>query len=386
MGAAVEGETDPPATAAPPPLRWESCAQCRGTGLIRGSEPTLLDVMKVAIVGGGIGGLALGVALKHRGIPVTVYERDESFGQRRQGYGLTMQQASKALKYFGIPTLSQGITSTKHVVHTPDGEEIGSWGLRKWGKSSSRKESKRQNVHIARQSLRRELLDALGGDSHVQWGCQLEGYTEHADHVELTFQRRSSDTFSTKADLLVGADGIRSTVRNIHIGEQTSPLRYLGCLVVLGICPRVDFVSNSPLLDGETVFQTADGTTRLYAMPFSATEYMWQLSYPLAEEEAKKVSRNGAHVLKEEALRLCGEWHEPIPELLNATPEALVSGYPVYDRALLSSSLLPSSRVTLLGDAGMRFVNCESCSVQVYTIPLTLFVSSFLLLLPQHIQ
>jgi 2-polyprenyl-6-methoxyphenol hydroxylase-like FAD-dependent oxidoreductase len=174
----------------------------------------------------------------------------------------------------------------------------------------------------------------------------------------MTFQR-GSDKFSTKADLLVGADGLRSTVRNIHIGEQTSPLRYLGCLVVLGICPRVDIVSNSPLLDGETVFQTADGTTRLYAMPFSATEYMWQLSYPLAEEEAKKVSGNGAQVLKEEALRLCGEWHEPIPELLNATPEALVSGYPVYDRALLSSSLLPSSRVTLLGDAGMRFVNCE---------------------------
>jgi 2-polyprenyl-6-methoxyphenol hydroxylase-like FAD-dependent oxidoreductase len=155
--------------------------------------------MKVAIVGGGIGGIALRVALKHRGIPVTVYERDESFGQRRQEYGLTMQQASKALKSFGISTLSQGITSTKHVVHMPDGDEIGSWGLRKWGKSSS-KESKRQNIHIARQFLRRELLDAFGGDLHLQWGGQLEGYTEHADHVELTFQR-GSDTFLLKRSL-----------------------------------------------------------------------------------------------------------------------------------------------------------------------------------------
>jgi 2-polyprenyl-6-methoxyphenol hydroxylase-like FAD-dependent oxidoreductase len=260
-----------------------------------------------------------------------------------------MQQASKAVKSFGIRTLSEGITSTKHVVHTPDGNEVGSWGLRKWGKSSS-KESKRQNIHIARQSLRRELLDALGEESHVQWGCQLEGYTEHDDHVELTFQR-GSDTFSAKADLLVGADGIRSTVRNILIGEQTMPLRYLGCIVVLGICPRVDIPSSSPLLDGETVFQTADGTTRLYAMPFSHTDYMWQLSYPLDEEEAKNVSHRGSQALKQEALRLCGEWHEPIPELLNATPEALVSGYPTYDRALLSSNLLSSSRVTLLGDA-----------------------------------
>jgi 2-polyprenyl-6-methoxyphenol hydroxylase-like FAD-dependent oxidoreductase len=37
--------------------------------------------MQVAIVGGGIGGLALGVALKHWGIPYTIYERDESFAQ-----------------------------------------------------------------------------------------------------------------------------------------------------------------------------------------------------------------------------------------------------------------------------------------------------------------
>jgi 2-polyprenyl-6-methoxyphenol hydroxylase-like FAD-dependent oxidoreductase len=104
-------------------------------------------------------------------------------------------------------------------VHTPDGNEVGSWGLRKWGRSSS-KESKRQNIHIARQSLRRELLDALGEESHVQWGCQLEGYTEHDDHVELTFQR-GSDKFSAMADLLVGADGIRRTVGNILIGEQS---------------------------------------------------------------------------------------------------------------------------------------------------------------------
>jgi 2-polyprenyl-6-methoxyphenol hydroxylase-like FAD-dependent oxidoreductase len=48
-------------------------------GLI-GGDPTPL-AMQVAIVGGGIGGLALGVALKHRGIPYTIYERDESFAQ-----------------------------------------------------------------------------------------------------------------------------------------------------------------------------------------------------------------------------------------------------------------------------------------------------------------
>jgi len=337
----------------PPPPRWEPCADCHSTGLMAG-EPTPHTNTSVAIVGGGIGGLALGVALKHRGIPFTIYERDENFSQRRQGYGLTMQQASKALKSFGITNLSEGITSTKHVVHTTDGDVCGVWGLRKWrpdavGKTSSI-DSKRQNIHIARQSLRQELLDALGGDSYVQWSCLLEDFTEEDDKVILNF-RRGSESFTTEADLLVGADGIRSAVRSIQIGNDLSPLRYLGCIVILGICPRKDIPSNSPLLDGETVFQTADGSTRLYAMPYSPSDYMWQLSFPLEEEDAKNVSRRGAQALKEEAIRLCGEWHEPIPDFLENTPADLVSGYPVYDRALLTGELLSSSRVTLLGDA-----------------------------------
>lgn len=46
----------------------------------------------VVIVGGGIGGCALALALQQRNIPVKVYERDAYINERAQGYGLTMQQ------------------------------------------------------------------------------------------------------------------------------------------------------------------------------------------------------------------------------------------------------------------------------------------------------
>ena len=54
----------------------------------------------------------------------------------------------------------------------------------------------------------------------------------------------------TTADLVVGADGIRSCVRSLLIGEDSSPLQYLGCIVILGICP-LEALSDisSPLLD-----------------------------------------------------------------------------------------------------------------------------------------
>ena len=411
------------------PPRIDGCKVCQGSGLVVAQDTDTTNTRQeiasnddviphVAIVGGGLGGLALAVACKHRSIPFTVYERDDDFFQRSQGYGLTMQQASRALKALGIPVpLAEGIVSTKHVVHTPDGSVVGEWGLRKWAgdgdkKSASNmeqqqkqaassntnntpnninnnnktngsaKSNKRQNVHIARQSLRFELLKALGGPSHVQWGHRLSDFTEKDNGVDLVFEvSASTDTTPSpankevkheRASLLVGADGIRSAVRKQWLGDDdqsTTPLRYLGCIVILGICPLSSLSASvmsattgmaQTLLDGETVFQTADGSTRIYMMPYSKKEYMWQLSFPMEEDTAKSLSRRGPQALKDESLKMCDSWHDPIMPILQATPTSLVSGYPVYDRDLLTKEMLqkhaaPSSqsarRVTLLGDA-----------------------------------
>ena len=332
----------------------DDCAHCRGTGLTESTADALPNTSfpSIAIIGGGLGGLALAVACQHRGIPFTIYERDAHFDQRAQGYGLTMQQATKALEGFGIAKLQAGITSTKHVVHRPDGKVVGEWGLRKWGRSDAKASPRRRNVHVSRQSLRKELLQALGGHDRVQWSHRLLDTQEREGHVDLSFQVGCDASIKkVQADIVVGADGIRSSVRKQLIGDADSPLRYLGCIVILGICP-LEKLGESALLDAETVFQTANGNERIYMMPYSPTSVMWQLSFPLPEEEAKELNRLGAQALKEEALRRCPSWHDPIPQILAETPVSLISGYPAYDRELLTSELLPAeSRMTLIGDA-----------------------------------
>jgi 2-polyprenyl-6-methoxyphenol hydroxylase-like FAD-dependent oxidoreductase len=224
--------------------------------------------------------------------------------------------------------------------------------MRKWLEINSKKPLRRTNVHIARQSLRSTLLQELGGHDQVSWGHQLIDFKEtRGKGVDLTF-RVGRKIKKAKADLVIGADGIRSSVRKILIGEEITPLRYLDCIVILGICPLKKLKNRDhSLLDSATVFQTANGDERIYVMPFSSDAVMWQLSFPIKEKEAKRLSVQGASALKKEACRRT-QWHKPIPQILEATDETQVSGYPVYDRKLLHPDLLAKAgQTTLIGDA-----------------------------------
>ncbi|MBY0309917.1 FAD-dependent monooxygenase [Patescibacteria group bacterium] len=344
-------------TNAPKPLREhrDTCDACAGSGLIATASVRKIipdHFPTVAIIGAGIGGVALAVACLHRRIPFTLYERDESFSARSQGYGLTLQQANKAIRGLGIQYLAGGINTTRHVVHNAAGTVLGEWGLRKWNKPQAENSTKRRNVHVARQTLRSELLLQLGEHPPVSWGYTLTGIRKNGNSgTDLHFTVGDKTHIAT-ADLVVGADGIRSSVRNFLIGEEASPLHYLGCVVILGICPLQSLKHvMTPLLDSATVFQTVNGIERLYVMPYDADSIMWQFSFPLSEIAAKALSARGPEALKAEALTRL-RWHDPIPHIIENTLAADITGYPVYDRPVLDPHLLHGAEnATLMGDA-----------------------------------
>ena len=334
----------------------DTCEYCSGTGLELSesfSKANTKDYPNIAIIGGGIGWVALAVACLHRGIPFTLYERDESFDTRSQGYWLTLQQASRATPWFGISKLKDGLISTMHIVHDTSGKIIGEWGRRKLSPSELQKKTKPRNVHISRQWLRKQLLEQLYNDANISWGHCLKKISDHSTwQIELEFSVGDTKKI-THADLVVGADGIRSSVRSLMIWDDITPLRYLGCIVILGICPLGALGDiKSWLLDSATVFQTVNGNERIYMMPYDMETIMWQLSFPVTEKEAKILSKKGPEVLKQEGIRRLWKWHSPIPEILRATKSDRISGYPVYDRDVATPELFKDFwNITLLWDA-----------------------------------
>jgi salicylate hydroxylase len=339
----------------------------------------------VAIIGGGIGGIATAVALQRRGINAVVFERDVDFSIRRQGYGLTLQQGGSALRELGIE-IHREAPSSSHFSFTKDGEIVGFFG-RAFLNSTDPKQkngsvdasshntvatskfNKRGNIHLPRQKLRALLMDKLQPHT-VRWDHKFEFFRAHPRGVELHFTGRPPELVAC----MVGADGLNSVVRRQLLAQvgghyptcvkdfmkfsQTDDLNYLGVVVVLGI---VDKGVGHPLLD-ERIVETMDGCTRLYCMPFDASRVMWQLSFPLSFTDAQLLCVSPL-ALKAEALRRCGQWHAPIPALLEGTDPGLVAGWPVCDREPLAPSALSRARenhaqsvnvtcpVTLLGDA-----------------------------------
>ena len=433
------------------PRKALPCKACRGVGLVAtedGELPPPRDgAPSVAVVGAGIGGAALALALQQRGVRVALFDKDAGFASRKQGYGLTMQKYSGGAALGALGLTLEGVGSDANVSLDARGRELGRYGhSTRPARAADEPEQPEgaassdggRNVHLPRQALRRALLARLAPGTAV-WGAKLDGYEEtRRDANARASSAMSSNAKSKEAssseedeifsspcvsltfedgttrgpfDLLVGADGIFSRVRRLKMGENDEnaealvedpdasprrtdpfPLRYLGVLVVLGICR-----GNAHPLCSHKVFQVVDGETRLYAMPFTASPdgdgclaetettsgagdpetepraneeasseretrpgaMMWQLSFPVDEQDARALASGDPADLLAEAKRRCGSWPAPIPELLDATSPANCAGYPALDRDPLDPNALRDStkphsfesRVTLVGDA-----------------------------------
>lgn len=159
--------------------------------------------MRVAVIGAGLGGLALAQRLVGEGVDVQVFERDEDVSARFQGYRIGLLDR-------GVDDLRACVPERLHpLLMAISGDATGPGravdrNLVELGSSPPRDEGLLFDRHV----LRHLLLAGLG--DRVRFGARLDHYTELPDG---TVRADFSDGTNVTADLLVGTDGMGSTVR-----------------------------------------------------------------------------------------------------------------------------------------------------------------------------
>lgn len=163
---------------------------------------------RIAIVGGGPGGLTLALILQRHGIPTVVYEREASPSSKQQGGSLDLHAESgqRALKEAGLYEQFQAIARY-------EGEDFRIFdktGRNYWDEVADPDDTDEgQRPEIDRGTLRRLLLDALDPGC-IRWGYKLDQAIslENGMH-ELRFENGHVDT----VHLVVAADGAFSRIR-----------------------------------------------------------------------------------------------------------------------------------------------------------------------------
>jgi FAD-dependent urate hydroxylase len=283
---------------------------------------------RALVIGGGIGGLSAAIALSRAGIEAHVFERADELTEI--GAGLTLwSNATKLLDYFGLADGVARCTSPLEVVQTriPSGKLLAEVDLsrvsRKLGYDS---------VGVHRGELLQVLLDAIP-EASIHPGARLERFEETDDRCVAFF----ADGHRETGDVLIGADGIFSTIRTQLFPR--SEASYAGYVCWRGIThfdPPNGWPRNSSV-------RTLGRGLHFGLAQLTPGRYFWYATH----NEALDAPEPGGR--KATLLRHFGRWHDPIPAALEETPEESMLRHGVYDmRPLKGWGLGP---VTLLGDA-----------------------------------
>lgn len=326
--------------------------------------------LHVLIAGAGLGGLTLAHGLRRHGHRVTVLEQDPGPEARPQGYRIHVDaMGHEALatclppELFELylatsttpPAAAQAVFFDERFTETRTGDA-------RVGDAAP----ERAPTAVDRLTLRRILLARLG--DVVQFGQRVESVVQDDDGVTVTL----TDGRTQRGDLLVGADGIGSLVRQHVVAGAT--VHDTGVRAITGRSPLADLPGGlPPRLDNSfTGVHGLDHHTLAMAIyrsrrpqPEAAAElapevgldrvedYLMWLTLARTEDlpiDADELGSLDGPALHAVALELIESWHPQLRALVAAADRASV--FPLSIRAVLPLPTWPTGRLTILGDAG----------------------------------
>ena len=273
------------------------------------------------IVGAGIGGLTAAVALQRAGREVAVFEQLDRLLELGAGFTLN-SNAVTALRDVGLDgtVAERGAVLTQFVHRTQKGKVLATWATGGIGERLGA-----PIVGMSRPEIQRILVEALDG-VEIHFGHRFESLTQDDAGVTARFANGAEE----RGAVLVGADGSQSAVRVVF---DPTPRRYSGYTTWLALSDLQAFApgahtqwyGNRSIVGSHPV---GDGRSYWYA----------GLTVPPGGRDGDT---------KRELRELFGDWHEPVPAMIEATP--MINRSDIYDLPRRES--WGQGRVTLLGDA-----------------------------------
>ncbi|MTV14762.1 MULTISPECIES: flavin-dependent oxidoreductase [Bradyrhizobium] len=306
--------------------------------------------MKAIIVGGGIGGLTTALMLRSRGISCELYEQSETI--RELGVGInTLPHAIRELAGLGLlDKLDEVAIRTYELFYlTRHGQQV--WHEKR-GLDAGH-DVPQFSVHRGRlQSvIHQAVIDRLGADA-IHTGCRLGSFTQDEGGVSAYFFDRSgAHVHTARGDILIGADGIHSKVREMLFPDEGGPC-WNGLMLWRGATDWPAFLTGrSMIIAGglnakAVIYPIAPGSS-----PASRLTN-WAVLVRIGDGTSPPPRREGWSNLgrRDEMMPYVTSFTIPQVDfagLINATPEFWE--YPCCDRDPLP--YWSSGRVTLLGDA-----------------------------------
>lgn len=278
---------------------------------------------RALIVGAGIGGLAAGVALGRAGWDIRIYERAAS--PRELGFGVLL--APNALAALRELQVADAVTRTSPApgqveIRRLDGRVVRRFNAQIGGPS----------VVALRPELHGALLAAVGDDV-LRLGSEAVGFSQDSGGVSVHLRNGSREA----GDLLIGADGIRSSIRaSLHPDEP--PARASGFCAVRGVA----FGAGTHLESLSALAYLDDGLESATARAGQDGVY-WYLS--LLARDLPPDIRTARAIVD----RLSPRFDQPLRRIVAATLPDDMRFDELDERDPLAS--WGSGRVTLLGDA-----------------------------------
>lgn len=303
--------------------------------------------MTILIAGAGIGGLTLALSLHSVGIRAKVFEATKSI--RPLGVGINLQpHAVRELEALGLlPQLDEISLRTKQVAYfSSHGQKIwdeprGKFAGYNWPQLSIHR-GKLQML------LFEEAKKRLGEDAIVT-GAAVKSWQENSDGIEIQLYDRANSTSleTVSGRLLIGADGIHSTMRSTYFPDEGPPV-WGGIVMWRGVTKASSF------LGGRT-------------MAMAGCKQRKFVCYPIEEDDGNvtinwiaDLARPAEYMWNREDWNRPGNIEDFLPQFEKwkfdwlDIPQIIKSAQSIYEFPMVDRDPLPKwtfGKTTLLGDA-----------------------------------